>query len=111
MTAGRRLCRTEEVPEGGGHDARPRSGAELRSILVVRKEGLLYAYENSCPHLGTPLNLLPAQFFDRDGRHLLCRTHGALFRVESGLCISGPCLGQSLRPVAIRVEDGEIMTA
>jgi nitrite reductase/ring-hydroxylating ferredoxin subunit len=39
----------------------------------------------------------------------LCTTHGALFRVEDGHCLSGPCEGKRLTAIAIRVEGGEIL--
>ena len=105
----RRLCRADEVPEGGGRGFRFGSGPDLETVFVVRKGGMLYAYDNACPHLGTPLNFLPDRFFDRDGAHLLCSTHGARFRVADGYCIAGPCLGKSLRPARIAVAGGEIM--
>lgn len=107
----RRLCRADEVPEGGGRGFGFGSGPDLRMVLIVRRGGALYAYDNSCPHMGTPLNFLPDRFLDRAGRHLLCATHGALFRIEDGFCIEGPCAGKSLKPAAIRVEDGEIVLA
>jgi nitrite reductase/ring-hydroxylating ferredoxin subunit len=105
----RPLCRAEEVGEGTGRGFRFGSGPDFQAVFVVRKAGALHAYDNACPHLGTPLNFLPDRFFDRDGRHLLCSTHGALFRIEDGHCIAGPCLGKSLRPVPIVVEGGEIL--
>jgi nitrite reductase/ring-hydroxylating ferredoxin subunit len=109
--SGRRLCRVEEVPEGGGRGFRFGSGPDLEALFVVKKDGVLYAYDNSCPHLGTPLDFLPDRFLDRDGAHLLCATHGARFRIADGFCIAGPCEGKSLRAVAIRIEDGDIITA
>jgi nitrite reductase/ring-hydroxylating ferredoxin subunit len=105
----RPLCRAEELAEGTGRGFRFGSGPDLQAVFVVRKAGALHAYDNACPHLGTPLNFLPDRFLDRDGRHLLCSTHGALFRIEDGYCIAGPCLGKSLRPVPIAVEGGEIV--
>ena len=105
----RPLCRVEDVPEGGGRAFRFGSGPDLSALFVVKKAGTLYAYVNSCPHIGTPLNFLPDRFFDRDGTHLLCTTHGARFRIEDGYCLDGPCAGKSLTPVAIRVEEGEIV--
>lgn len=104
----RRLCRDDEVPEGGGRGFRFGSGPDLEAVFVVRKRGVLYAYVNSCPHMGTPLNFLPDRFFGRDGRHLLCTTHGALFRIEDGFCVSGPCTGKSLVPLALAIESGMI---
>jgi nitrite reductase/ring-hydroxylating ferredoxin subunit len=35
-----------------------------------------------------------------------CATHGALFLIESGECVAGPCAGQSLQALACR-EDAE----
>lgn len=105
----RPLCRADDVPEGGGRGFRFGSGPDLEMVFVVRKAGALYAYDNACPHLGTPLNFLPDRFLDRDGTHLLCSTHGARFRIADGHCIDGPCLGKSLRPARIAVEAGEIL--
>ena len=36
----------------------------------------------------------------------MCHGHGALFDIDTGVCTSGPCLGQSLTRVAIE-RDGE----
>lgn len=105
----RRLCRADEVPEGGGRGFCFGSGVDLCAVFVVRRDGTLYGYINSCPHQGTPLDFLPDRFFSSDGRHLLCRTHGAMFRVEDGFCVSGPCAGKSLKRLAFRVEGGEIL--
>jgi naringenin degradation protein FdeD len=104
----RRLCRAEEVPEGGAVGFRFGSGPDLAAILVAKRDGVLYAYHNSCPHLGTPLDFLPGRFFDREGRHLVCGTHGARFRVEDGYCIDGPCSGKRLRKAKIRIEGGDV---
>jgi nitrite reductase/ring-hydroxylating ferredoxin subunit len=35
-----------------------------------------------------------------------CAHHGALFLIENGECVTGPCAGQSLRKVDCR-EDGD----
>jgi nitrite reductase/ring-hydroxylating ferredoxin subunit len=105
------LCRAGDVPEGGTRGFCFGSGMELRAVLIVRKSGQLFGYVNSCPHLGTPLNVLPDRFLDRAGKHLLCMTHGALFRLEDGFCIAGPCAGKSLEPVALEVKEGAISPA
>ena len=39
-----------------------------------------------------------------DGQRLLCNQHGALYRLEDGLCVVGPCTGESLQPVPVRQE-------
>ena len=35
---------------------------------------------------------------------ILCATHGALFRIEDGHCLSGPCVGESLTPLPVSIE-------
>lgn len=77
------------------------AGDGVIEIVVIRRGGVLYMYENRCPHQGTPLETFPDKFLNEDGSLLICSTHGARFRVEDGLCVSGPCKGQSLRPLMI----------
>lgn len=78
------------------------------SIFAVRRDGQLYTYINWCPHLGIPLNFMPDQFLDGDGQFIECVNHGALFEIENGMCISGPCQGESLILVPHEVRDGEL---
>jgi nitrite reductase/ring-hydroxylating ferredoxin subunit len=35
--------------------------------------------------------------------------HGALFEIEGGTCIAGPCAGKSLRALPVRVAQGFVM--
>ena len=61
---------------------------EERKLFAIRRDNKLYAYWNSCPHLGIPLNWMPDKFLDLDGSLIQCSSHGALFQVESGECIA-----------------------
>ncbi|MFU8806570.1 MAG: Rieske 2Fe-2S domain-containing protein, partial [Bradymonadaceae bacterium] len=73
--------------------------------FVVRWAGELHAYQNVCPHWSTPLNAEGGDdFFDLASGTLICQMHGARFEPDTGLCISGPCLGESLRSLHVRVE-------
>ena len=99
-----RLCATSELPEG---QSRGFTAGELQ-IIAVRRDGRAYLYENRCPHRGVPLEWLPDRFLDDSGSLLQCATHGALFLIENGECVSGPCPGQSLQPVAFEERDGEV---
>jgi nitrite reductase/ring-hydroxylating ferredoxin subunit len=93
-----RLCAPDELAEGQSR------GFEVASakLLAVRKDGQLYAYRNRCPHRGIALEWLPDQFLDSSASLIQCATHGALFLIESGECVAGPCAGQSLQPLTIR---------
>jgi nitrite reductase/ring-hydroxylating ferredoxin subunit len=100
------LCRLADIPDGGGPNGEGRGfwfGADTArfGVFLIRRGGDIYAYENSCPHRGTPLDWRPDRFLDRDGSHILCATHGALFRIADGFCLSGPCAGAALRRVAV----------
>jgi nitrite reductase/ring-hydroxylating ferredoxin subunit len=44
-----------------------------------------------------------------DKSRILCATHGAEFRIEDGYCVLGPCTGQSLEPVAVKLRDGNVV--
>jgi nitrite reductase/ring-hydroxylating ferredoxin subunit len=76
--------------------------------FVVLYQGQVRAYLNSCPHAGLPLNFQPDSFFAPQGELLQCTAHGALFAPLSGDCVAGPCVGQTLRPLAIEVRDGYV---
>lgn len=102
------LCRLDEIAEPGSRGFRIGAGGEARAIFVVRQGGRVVGYENSCPHLGSPLDWVPDRFLDLEKRFILCATHGALFQIADGLCVGGPCAGKSLKPVAIRLEAGGI---
>ena len=80
-----------------------------KHIFIVKKDNLLHIYFNSCPHLGTPLEWQEDQFLDEDGALIRCATHGALFAIESGQCLVGPCKGKSLRKIPFIVSEGAIM--
>lgn len=86
-------------------------GFELngQGYIVVQYDGQLAVYENHCPHLGIELNYSPDQFFDQDGRYLMCANHGALFEPVNGQCVYGPCQGQSLIPVPFEVQGDAIV--
>ena len=69
-------------------------------LFAVRRAGQLYAYLNRCPHRNVPLEWEADQFLDASASLIQCATHGALFLVESGECIAGPCEGKHLRTVS-----------
>lgn len=98
-----RLCSIAEVAEG---QARGFAVPGLRrKVVVVRKSGRVFGYLDSCPHYegGTPMAWRTDRYLNGEGTHLACHSHGALFDVETGECVLGPCLGQSLTRVPLRV--------
>ena len=78
-------------------------------IFVVRHGGRVEGYINSCPHTGVNLEWQANQFLDPGGHFIQCATHGALFRVEDGYCLRGPCAGEYLSRFLVEVEEGELV--
>jgi nitrite reductase/ring-hydroxylating ferredoxin subunit len=103
------LCRLDSLDEEEPRSFAFGRGLERREVFLMRRGARVLAYVNACPHLGTPLDTLPDRLLADDGHHFLCSTHGALFRIEDGYCVSGPCRGESLMPVPVRVGDGEVL--
>ena len=108
MSAERRLCRLEEIPEGAARGFPPAPGG-FTGLVAVRRDGVVRVYVNSCPHLGVPLEAMPDRFLDGRREHLVCSVHGARFRIADGHCVSGPCAGDVLEAVPVRLEDGEVL--
>ena len=103
------LCPLDSVSDGTARGFTVPDPEGRVEIFVLRRGPGALGYVNSCPHVGTPLDIIPDQFLTADRRHFLCRTHGALFRLEDGHCVAGPCKGKSLEPVPVRVEAGQIV--
>ncbi len=77
--------------------------------FVVRQGNRVYAYENVCRHAGHPLNWYPDRFLTPDRRRLICASHGAIYEIDSGECIAGPCAGKKLNKVDVELRDGVVM--
>lgn len=102
------LCSIDTIAEGQS------KGFELadgRSLFAVRHDGQVYLYRNRCPHRGIELNIQEDEFLDMDGALIICSTHGALFQIDNGECLAGPCQGEWLETVAYAVEEGELKVA
>jgi nitrite reductase/ring-hydroxylating ferredoxin subunit len=98
------LCPQDSVAEGGSRGFDP-NGAGRDTLLVVRWRGALTAWRNSCPHLDVAMQYRKDRYMSGDGQHIVCFAHGALFRPDTGLCVLGPCLGQSLQREALFVDE------
>lgn len=77
--------------------------------FVISHQGELRAYVNRCPHLGIELNWRPGRFLDAEQCFIQCATHGALFTLDKGLCVAGPCQGEALLQLDARIDQGQIL--
>ena len=99
-----RLCDTTDIAD----DTSKGFTVGEEHIFAVKKHGQIYVYQNKCPHLGVELNWLEDQFLDSEGTLIHCTTHGALFLIEDGECVSGPCQGEKLIAIPFTINNGEI---
>jgi len=96
-----------------GHDALHETQASVdgdAESLILHRDGAsgVRAWLNVCPHAGRRLDWSPGQFLRSKDGLLVCAVHGASFDLGSGLCVAGPCRGESLREVAVHCLDGEV---
>ncbi len=82
--------------------------AMVRSALVARKNGRVYAYANICRHVPLTLDLGDGDVASADRKVFLCHHHGARYRIEDGKCEYGPCDGDSLFALEVEEIDGEV---
>ncbi|MBN2647056.1 MAG: Rieske 2Fe-2S domain-containing protein [Thiotrichales bacterium] len=75
------------------------------SLILILHNEEAKAYENNCPHQNVPLNEAYKIDVNPFENTLKCSVHDAFFRIEDGECIEGPCWGEHLTPVKIRVDD------
>ncbi|MEW8505547.1 MAG: Rieske (2Fe-2S) protein [Candidatus Thiodiazotropha sp.] len=98
---------TLEDPGSRGFVIEGRDG-EL-ALFIVRRGERVMAYRNSCPHTGINLEWQPDRFLDLSNSYIQCATHGALFRLEDGYCLRGPCAGDSLEPLEVELDGGQVV--
>jgi nitrite reductase/ring-hydroxylating ferredoxin subunit len=79
--------------------------------LEAIDDGKARGFVDRCPHLGAPLAHQLDDYLTPDGCFIACGWDGAIFSLADGLCLGGPCQGQSLMPWPVTVTDGAILTA
>jgi len=105
---GQIVCRLSDLPDNDAVGFSFRDGERVRKILIVRRGQELRCYRNVCPHAGVPLDWVPNKFLNRARTHIHCQAHGALFEIDDGYCVEGPCAGDSLMRLAVAVEGDEV---
>jgi len=77
-------------------------------LLVIKRTGELFLYENSCPHTNDSLDPMGGSVLASDAMLIVCQQHGAEFLSHTGECVAGPCLGESLRAIPYTLSNGDI---
>ena len=104
------LCSLSELAEGQPIAVEAEIAGSSESLILVRVADSVRAYLNICPHAGRRLDWAPGRFLLERGQ-LVCAAHGASFELAQGVCMGGPCRGQSLRAVDVRIEGEDVVMA
>ena len=102
------ICPLSQLEDPGSYGFVVELDNEQVEGFVVYRDGQCFAYRNSCPHTGSPLDWVEHQFLDVEGALIQCAVHDARFLIESGECVFGPCPGESLETLAIRIQDDSV---
>ncbi len=105
---GKVICRLDELADRQCREFELTLEGETQAAFLLRLGDGVVAYRNACPHTGATLNWMPDNFLTFEKEFVQCALHGALFRLEDGYCVYGPCSGRSLTPVPITLEAGVI---
>ena len=97
------LCTIKDIPDPGSKSFQITNNDKLLDIFVIHKDSKFHAFVNRCPHTGINLEWQEDQFLDIEQNFIQCSSHGALFEIETGNCIHGPCAGDSLTPIDLKI--------
>lgn len=97
------------LPERSPAAIDARIDGQSEALIVYRDGGTVRAWLNICPHAGRRLDWAPGRFLQGKDGSLICAAHGASFELDRGDCTAGPCRGQTLRAVAVRIDGDEVV--
>jgi nitrite reductase/ring-hydroxylating ferredoxin subunit len=109
--AGVRLCDLEDIADNGARNLVLQIGDARFHGFVLRRGTSVLGYVDRCPHMGLPLAHQLDGYLTPDNRLIACSWHGALFTLDEGRCVAGPCPGASLTVWPVVNRNGQIFTA
>ncbi len=102
------LCSIDEIPLDSSRGFSAHETGSTVDVFVIHQDDQFYGYINSCPHTGAPLEWMPHQFLSLDATEIQCALHGARFTIDKGRCVMGPCVGQSLTSIPLKIKNDHI---
>lgn len=103
------LARLDDLPDGQPAEAEATLDGAPESLILLRRGATVDAFLNVCPHAGRRLDWAPGKFLVSREGHLVCAAHGASFELPSGRCVAGPCRGDALRRIDVRVDGDDVV--
>lgn len=102
------LCDIRDLPEDAARGFDP-FGSGRDALFVIRRGDSIRAYLNVCPHQGSSLPWRKDAYLNADATRIVCSAHGAQFDIDTGRCMQGAALGQSLDSVDVELHgDGRV---
>lgn len=102
------LCSISDIEDPGSMGFELTLNNEKVALFVVHKDAEFHAFINRCPHTGANLEWQEHQFLDLDKMFIQCSNHDALFEIDSGRCIAGPCVDESLDALELVIENDSL---
>lgn len=109
--AGVALGPLAQIADGGARSFVLQMRAGRFHGFAIRRGDTVVGYVDRCPHMGLPLAQRLDDYLTPAGDLIACSWHSALFRIDDGTCVGGPCHGQRLTPWPLALVDGTIVTA
>ncbi|HSD68522.1 MAG TPA: Rieske (2Fe-2S) protein [Woeseiaceae bacterium] len=104
------LCNLNDLGEGESRGFDPfAEGRDL--IFAVRRGNTVRVYRNRCPHQGSSMPWRRSAYLNSDHTRIVCSVHGAQFDIDSGNCVLGAALGQSLERIETRIDESGVIEA
>ena len=100
-----KLAEISEIHDGEWYEFSLHTNELMISIMLIKHDESYIAYENLCPHQNRRMDYSAGKFLISKLGNIICPAHGAEFNFANGLCINGPCLGQSLKPIHIQLNE------
>lgn len=103
-----RLAEIKDIEAGTWYEFNLQTDSALVSLMLLFQDDKYTAFKNFCPHQGRRMNYSLGKFLITAEGNLVCPAHGAEFKPDDGLCINGPCLGESLETIHIQLNEDSI---
>ena len=93
-----KVASVSQIPEGGGRCVE----VEGRRIALFKKDGEIYAIDDTCTHDDGPLSE-----GELEGHEVVCPWHGAMFDLRSGEVTSPPAY-ENVATYKVRIEGDDV---
>lgn len=108
--AGVQLGPIELIPDNAARNFVLEMRAGRFHGFIVRRGDNVFGFVDRCAHMPVPLAQQLDGYLTPDGTHIQCSWHGALYRIEDGRCVGGPCTGSQLLAWPVAVREGMLVT-